>query len=123
MSQLPTKTTDPDGLVTYEYIANHIDTLDADTLNTLVDTMIVVDGNGQFLSSAARYLHATDPVKYAEAVKRLVASVIERDREHRYMPDLLPALWGVDYAQHVDSLSAADDNFRRIYKRLYPRKF
>ncbi len=34
--------------------------------------------------------------------------------------DILPALWGEDYASHVAELSAADNNFRRIYKRLFP---
>ncbi len=29
-------------------------------------------------------------------------------------------MYGPDYADRADELSAADNNFRRIYKRLYP---
>ena len=45
-----------DGLLTYEYIANHIDNLTAEDLDELVDVMIDTDLSGQFLASAARYL-------------------------------------------------------------------
>lgn len=110
---------DPDGLLTYEYIANHIDSCD-DLIEDLVDNMILVDGSGQFLVSSARYLHAIDPVKFAAPIGRLVASAIEKDRERRYIADLLPSLWGEDYAGHIDELCANDDNFRRIYKRIHP---
>ena len=99
---------DADGLLTYEYIANHIDSLDGNDLDRLVDNMIAVDLSGQFLASAARYLHAID------------ASTIDKDREHRYLPDILNSMYGPDYADRADELSAADNNFRRIYKRLYP---
>ncbi len=109
---------DPDGLLTYEYIANHINSID-DTIDDLVDNMITVDLSGQFIVSAARYLHAIDPEKYAPQVSALIASAIEKDRERRYIGDLL-SLWGEDYAERADTLSATDDNFRRIYKRLYP---
>ena len=71
---------DTDGLLTYEYMANHIDGID-EVLDTLIDRMIAVDMNGQFLVSAARYLSAIDA---------------------------------------VDEPNASDNNFRRIYKRLYP---
>lgn len=111
---------DADGLLTYEYIANHIDSLDGNDLDRLVDNMIAVDLSGQFLASAARYLHAIDASAYAEAVYRLVASTIDKDREHRYLPDILNSMYGPDYADRADELSAADNNFRRIYKRLYP---
>lgn len=110
---------DPDGLLTYEYIANHIGEID-EVLDELIDNMISVDLNGQFLVSAAHYLHAIDGVRYHGAIERLIAAAIDRDREHRYIGDLLPALWGEDYASHVAELSAADNNFRRIYKRLFP---
>ena len=105
---------DPDGLLTYEYIANHIGEID-EVLDELIDNMISVDLNGQFLVSAAHYLHAIDGVRYHGAIERLIAAAIDRDREHRYIGDLLPALWGEDYASHVAELSAADNNFRRIY--------
>lgn len=110
---------DPDGLLTYEYIANHIGEIDG-VLDELVDNMIGADLNGQFLVSAAHYLHAIDGEKYHESIDRLIAAAIDRDRERRYIGDLLPALWGEDYAEHVAELSARDNNFRRIYKRLFP---
>ncbi len=111
---------DPDGLLTYEYIANHIDTC-FEIIDDLVDNMIVVDKNGQFLVSASRYLYAIDRDKFSTAISRLIAAAIEKDREHRYIGDLLPGIWGADYAERVDELNATDDNFRRIYKRLYPK--
>jgi hypothetical protein len=71
------------------------------------------------VASAARYLYAIDAAKYDKYISQLIASVIEKDREHRYMPDLIQGIWGADYAQRVEELNK-DDNFRRIYKRLYP---
>ena len=113
-------TSDPDGLLTYEYIANHIDDPEID-IEDLADNMIRVDATGQFVVSAARYLHAIDPQRFASPIERLIAAAIEKDREHRYIGDLLQSIWGDDYAQHVDELNASDDNFRRIYKRLFPK--
>jgi hypothetical protein len=110
---------DPDGLLTYEYIANHIDSCLPD-MDYLVDNMIAVDRNGQFTASAARYLSAIDASTYAPFVSRLIAATIEKDREHRYLADLIQGIWGPDYAANAATLSATDDNFRRIYKRLYP---
>jgi len=110
---------DQDGLATYEYIANHIDTCAAD-IDFLVDNMISVDRNGQFLVSAARYLSAIDAEGFAPAISRLVAAAIDKDREHRYIGDLLESLYGTDYREHAAELSASDNNFRRIYKRLFP---
>lgn len=108
---------DIDGLMTYEYIANHINEIDP-ILDVLIDQMISVDKNGQFLVSAARYLSAIDSAKYAPGINRLIASAIDKDREHKYIGDLL-SLWG-DYEARIDVLNATDNNFRRIYKRLYP---
>lgn len=110
---------DPDGLLTYEYIANHINELSPDDMTALADNMIQVDRNGQFVVSAARYLSATDRELFAEPIARLIAAAIEKDRERRYLGDLLQAIYGPDYAERAGELSAADDNFRRIYKRLY----
>lgn len=110
---------DQDGLETYEYIANHIDTCCAD-IEWLVDNMIAVDRNGQFLVSAARYLSAIDRELFAPAINRLVAVAIDKDRERRYIGDLLDSLYGSDYRDRVSELNATDDNFRRIYKRLFP---
>ncbi|MDE5634735.1 MAG: hypothetical protein K2I52_00335 [Muribaculaceae bacterium] len=110
---------DPDGLLTYEYIANHIDTC-AEYIDMLVDNMIKVDLTGQFIVSAARYLTAIDAEGFRHAIDRLVASAIEKDRERRYLPDLLESIYGANYAERADILRATDDNFRRIEKRLNP---
>ncbi len=110
---------DEDGLATYEYIANNIGSCD-NLMPDLVDNIINVDRNGQFMVSTARYLAAIDKSKYDESIDRLVKAAIDKDREHKYIPDLLSSLWGEDYKSHVDTLNASDDNFRRIYKRVYP---
>lgn len=110
---------DPDGLITYEFIANNIDSIDP-VLPELVDNMISVDACGQFCVSAARYLNAIDAEKHAPAVSRLIAAAIDKDRERAYIGQLLPDIWGADYAERVDELNASDNNFRRIYKRIYP---
>lgn len=110
---------DPDGLLTYEYIANHIGDCD-DIMEELVDNMILVDPTGQFMVSAARYLYAINPEAYADSISRLIATAIEKDRERRYLPDLVTAIWGEDYQAHAEELMASDDNFRRIYKRITP---
>lgn len=110
---------DPDGLLTYEYIANHIGDCD-DIMEELVDNMILVDPTGQFMVSAARYLYAINPEAYADSISRLIATAIEKDRERRYLPDLVTAIWGEDYQDHAEELMASDDNFRRIYKRIIP---
>ncbi len=109
---------DPDGLLTYEYIANNIGGCD-DIIDGLVDNMVAVDKNGQFVASAARYLCAINCDKYAPQINRLIAAAIEKDRERRYLGDLLQGIWGADYAERAEELKAADDNFRRIYKRLF----
>ena len=111
---------DADGLLTYEYLANHIDSCDED-MDFLVDNMIKVDQSGQFLVSAARYLAAIDKEAFAPAISKMVAAAIEKDRERRYIADLLESLYGADYRDRVDQLNASDDNFRRIYKRVYPK--
>lgn len=110
---------DPNGLLTYEYIANNINAID-DIILDLAENMITVDSTGQFVASTARYLHAIDADKYADVIDVLVKSAIDKDREHCYLPDLIASLWGSDYKEHASELSAKDDNFRRIYKRLYP---
>ena len=52
---------DTDGLLTYEYLANHIGECGPDEIDTLIENMEHVDLTGQFLASAARYLHAISP--------------------------------------------------------------
>lgn len=110
---------DTDGLKTYEFIANNIDDIDGEDALLLADNIKRVDLNGQFCASAARFFHAVSPEKYAAAVTSLIEALIEKDRERRYMTDLLPSIYGEDYADHIEELSA-DSNFRRIYKRLFP---
>ncbi len=110
---------DNDGLANYEYLANNIGRCD-DDIPTIIDNMQRVDLTGQYLASAARFLHAIDAEHYAEAVHRLVALTIDRDREHRYLGDLLTSIYGEDYADKASRLIATDNNFRRIYKRLFP---
>ena len=111
---------DPDGLLTYEYIANHIDSCD-DCIDFLIDNMIKVDLTGQFISSAARYLSAIDAAGFKPSIDRLVAAAIDKDRERRYLPDLLEGIYGSDYLDRADELRATDDNFRRIEKRVNPK--
>lgn len=113
---------DTTGLLTYEYIANHIGAVDTIMLD-LVKNIIDVDRTGQFVVSTARYLNAIDGEKYADCIDLLVKAAIVKDREHVYLADLASSIWGVDYKDHAQELAAHDDNFRRIYKRLYPVGF
>ncbi len=110
---------DPDGLTTYEYIANHINDAD-DIMPELVENIISVDRTGQYVVSTARYLHAIDAEKYSTSIDLLVKAAILKDREHVYLADLAASLYGADYKERAAELSSSDDNFRRIYKRLYP---
>lgn len=112
---------DTDGLSSYEYLANNIDSITADDLNLLIENMIHVDSNGQFLASAARYLQAIDPERFFEPIRTLAAATIDKDREHRYLPDLLTSLYGENYHDKAPQLILTDNNFRRMYKRLYPK--
>ncbi len=111
---------DADGLATYEYIANNIENIDA-VLPALTDNMIKVDSCGQFTVSAARYLHAIDSEKYAAEIDRLISAAIDKDRERVYIGSLLSDIWGQDYTERIEELNSSDNNFRRIYKRLYPK--
>lgn len=110
---------DTDGLKCYEYLANNIETC-TDDLNEIIDLLVHADIKGQFSASAARYLHAINPERYAPQIDKLVNAAIELDREHAYLAGLMQGLYGEDYLDHADRLSEEDDNFRRIYKRLYP---
>lgn len=112
---------DTDGLISYEYLANNIDSISAEDLKLLIENMTGVDMNGQFLASAARYLQAIYPVRFEEPIRSLTAATIDKDREHRYLPDLMTSLYGEDYRQKAPQLVLTDNNFRRIYKRLYPK--
>ena len=70
--------------------------------------------------STARYLNAIDREKYAQSIDLLVKAAIAKDRDHVYLSYLAASLWGDDFKEHATELCASDDNFRRIYKRLYP---
>lgn len=111
---------DIDGLATYEYIANNVEVID-DDLGCLTDNLIKVDANGQFLVSAARFLAAVDKERFAMAIDRMVAAAIDKDRERAYIGSLLQSLYGADYLERAEELRVSDNNFRRIYKRLYPK--
>lgn len=108
---------DCDGLANYEYLANNIGRCD-DDIPAIIDNMQRVDLTGQYMASAARFLHAIDAEHYADAVRRLVALTIDRDR--RYLGDLMTSIYGEDYAERTPQLIATDNNFRRMYKRLFP---
>ena len=110
---------DTNGLLTYEYIANNMGSID-DNMDALVDNMIMKDRTGQFVVSTARYLNAIDHEKYANSIDLLVKAAIAKDRDHVYLSYLAASLWGDDFKERATELSASDDNFRRIYKRLYP---
>lgn len=112
-------TQDPDGLLTYEYIANHIGQCD-EIMSELIDNMILVDKTGQFVTSAARYLNAINPELYAPHIGKLVNAAIEKDRDRLFLANLVESLYGADYVARAAQLSETDDNFRRIYKRLTP---
>lgn len=110
---------DSDGMASYEYLVNHTDA-ECESIDKIVDNLIRVDVSGQFVSSAARYLNAMEPERCAKSVSRLIEACIEKDRNHVYLPELLPSIWGEDYSERVAELKETDDNFRRIYKRIYP---
>lgn len=110
---------DPDGMMTYEYIANNFEICD-ELMPELVENLVRVDHTGQFLASSARYLAAVDRDKFSPWLSPLIEAAISKDRERRYIGSLLEAIWGPDYRDHAEELRASDDNFRRIYKRIYP---
>ncbi|MBD5245663.1 MAG: hypothetical protein HDS55_02820 [Barnesiella sp.] len=113
---------DVDGLKSYEYLANHIDSAN-EVIDDILDNIRRVDLTGQFVVSTARYLHAIDPVRFSAEIDSLINLAIEKDREHRYLGDLLPSIWGEDYADRAKELAASDNNFRRVYKRVFPQGF
>lgn len=110
---------DKDGMATYDYIVNNVETC-LDSMPDLVENLRRVDISGQFLASTARFLCAVDREKFSEWLTPLVEGAIEKDRERRYIGSLLQAIWGPDYMERSEALKAEDDNFRRIYKRIYP---
>ena len=121
MTDLKNLNRDTDGMTTYDYLVNHV----ADCLQNMdfiTDNLIRCDQTGQFLASSARFLSSVDRDTFDPWIGRLVEGAIEKDRERRYIGSLLEAIWGKDYKEQAESLQEEDDNFRRIFKRLYPRE-
>lgn len=110
--------TDTDGLATYDYIVNHVGTC-AEIMPQLIENMLKVDSTGQFLASTARFLAAVDRKTFEPWLATLIEGAIDKDRERKYIGSLLEALWGADYQKNSESLIKTDDNFRRIYKRIF----
>lgn len=110
---------DSDGLKTYEYLVNHLNDLTDEELTEIIDKMARLDHSGQYLASGIKYMNGLDHDRYAQHIKRMTSSVIDRDREHKYIGDLISLLYGADYYDRVPDL-LDDNNFRRMYKRLFP---
>lgn len=111
---------DNDGMATYEYIVNNFETC-SDDMEALVENLKHVDVSGQFLASTARFLMAVDPERFSVWLTPLVDATLTKDREHRYILSLLEGIWGKDYHDRAEELRETDDNFRRIYKRVFPQ--
>ena len=110
---------DTEGLSTYEFIVNHLYELNDDQLNEIIDNLSRIDSTGQYLASASRYMHAVEAARFAPYTERMIGLTIDRDREHRYIGELMTAFYGNDYKEKAGELSG-DNNFRRMYKRLFP---
>lgn len=107
-----------EGMALYDQLVNNLTDTNLDVMS-LIEKMAQADDTGQFLCSSARFLAAIDRDQYAPFINTLVDKAIGKDRERRYIGSLLKALWGDDFLQHADQLREKDDNFRRIYKRVY----
>lgn len=113
---------DEDGLLIYQYIANNVD-CPAEDMKVLIGHLKQIDRQGQFAASAARYLNTVDNGALRPTIDELLEHVIDADREHKYIADLLPDIYGEDYLEHAEELAANDRNFRRMFKRVYPKGF
>lgn len=107
-----------EGMAVYEYIVDNVTTCEPE-MAELICKLRMADNSGQFLASTARYLAAVDKEKFEHWLTPLIEGAIERDRDHRYIGSLLEGIWGEDYKDRADELMISDDNFRRIYKRIY----
>lgn len=110
-----------DELKTYEFLANHLYDMDDEDLSRIVNVLDNADRSGQYLASGVRYMKAMDSERFGEHIRRMTSLIIDRDREHKYIGDLISFLYGAEYYDHVEELSS-DNNFRRMYKRLFPGK-
>ena len=52
--EIKTLRNDPDGLLSYEYLANHMGQSSPDEIDAVIENMIAVDMSGQFLRSEER---------------------------------------------------------------------
>lgn len=120
MSENPNSNHDLEkGMVIYEEIVNNVD-CGGECLDQKIHELKQADPTGQFLCSTARYLAAVNREGYASYLPTLIDAAIDRDRERRYIGQLLEAIWGKDYAEKADELRSTDDCFRRLYKRIFP---
>lgn len=119
MTDLKSLSKDTDGMATYDYLVNHVpDCLEE--MDFITDSLLRADQTGQFLASSARFLSSVDKQTFYPWVGRLIEGAIDKDRERRYIGSLLEAVWGENYMERADELKKEDDNFRRIFKRIYP---
>lgn len=119
MSELKDLEKDLDGMVTYDYLVNHVADCESD-MDFIISNLRKVDSTGQFLSSSARFLASIDREAFYPWISLLIEGAIEKDKERRYIWSLLKSVWGNDYDERVDELKKSDDNFRKIYKRIHP---
>lgn len=109
---------DSDGMDTYDYLVNHIARLDGD-ISPYIENIHRVDRTGQFLASTARFLAAVNQSYFENEIGQLIEYAIEKDRDRKYIGSLLQAIWGDNYEDRAEELCMCDDNFRRIYRRIY----
>lgn len=118
MTEIKNLVKDSDGMMTYDYIVNHVAEC-IDDMDFLTDNLRNVDSTGQFLASSARFLASINREAFQPWISLLIESAIDKDRERKYIWSLLEAIWGKDYQENAERLKMEDDNFRRIYKRIY----
>lgn len=118
MSDEKCRNAEEEGMALYEYIVDNAES-DKLLMGEMVMKLNKVDTSGQFLASTARYLAAVDRARFEQWLAPLVEGAIEKDKERKYIGSLLEALWGADYMERAEELRECDDNFRRIYKRIY----
>lgn len=119
MSEENIKSADQAAMECYEYIVDNAEMGDFDIVKA-IEKLKETDMSGQFLCSTARYLSAINDAKYHQWIAPLVEGAIDKDRDRKYIGSLLQALWGDDYMERAAALCEADNNFRRIYKRIFP---
>ena len=119
MTDLKALEKDTDGMATYDYLANHVADCLGD-MDYITDNLLRADTTGQYLASSARFLNSVNREIFNPWIGKLIEGAIEKDRERKYIGSLLEAIWGADYKEQAILLRKSDDNFRRIYKRIYP---